>query len=135
MSKPVILAAIFAIGLAPSLPTATASNASFSSLPGNNTSFATAAEYLANWNALESAYPVPPSGYGNVHINAWDPLIQGVSNQAFFGGAFSTDLAYHYQIDFWVEASEAGNFDFRIAPDFGLGGAAFLNGAEVAFNS
>lgn len=116
-------------------PLAKASEVRFSSLPGNNTSFLTPEEYLAHWNALEAANPTPPAGFGNAPVGTWDHPVPGnVHNAGLIPGGATQNLAYHYRVVLDVGAGDAGAFDFRIAPDFGFGGAAFLNGAPVAHN-
>ncbi len=126
-----LLSSFIAVSAAPAL---LASSITFSSLPGTDTSFGTAEGYRSNWNNLQSLYPVAPAGYGSSTINLWDWPVQGnVSNQGLIPGGSATTIAFHYQVDFTVNPGNAGAFDFRIAPDFGFGGAAFLNGVAVAF--
>lgn len=132
VNRTVIVAAL--VGLAGAKP-AFGDSILFSSRPGTDTSFASATDYLTNWNSLLATYPTPPTGYGEASITTWDWPVQGnVDNHELIPGGSLTDLAYHYQINFTVDPSEVGNWDIRIAPDFGFGGAVFLDGASVAYN-
>lgn len=118
------------------VPGATASVVTFESLPGNNTRFGTATDYLTNWEALRVLHPDAPSGYGISTVGTWDYPSQGnVDNHQLVAGGSSVNLAYHYRVEFGVSASQAGVFDFRIAPDFGMGGAVFVDGTPVAHKS
>lgn len=130
-------AASLALGLAALASATRASDISFSSLPGNNSTFATPAESRDNWDALAAANPVPPAGYGNAGIDTWEVIGAwntpgNLSNHELISGGSQVDLAFHYQVSFWVDPGQSGPFGFRIAPDFGLGGSAFLDGAPVA---
>lgn len=118
--------ALLAAGLAALTPAIRSSDVSLSSLPGDNVSFGTAAEYRDHWNSLQATYPVPPAGYGTANFPEWNGNVANIG--------MSTDLAFHYQVDFYLEPGEAGPFFVQLAPDFGLGGGAFLDGVAVAFS-
>ena len=94
----------------------------------------TASSPLANGNAYKTLIDgltasAPPSGYCD-GSNA--SVFSGVSNQSTCGGSNSS-IAFHIDVDFGL--SSAGTFNFRIGPDFGFGGAVFLDGALVAFSN
>jgi len=55
------------------------------------------------------------------------------SNGVFGGGVF--DHAVRATIDFGVSSANAGDWSFRAGVDFGLGGAVFLDGVALAYNS
>ncbi len=118
----------------------TASQITFESLPGNNTSFATALEYQLNWNVIKAANPTPPAGYGSAAATLWDwdgsawPQPGQILNQGLINGGSNIDIAFHYRVDFWLDASEAGEMALRIAPDFGFGGSVVLDGTAVGHN-
>src|SRR5262249_50349715 len=93
----------------------TTNSINVSLLPGTNTSFATSADYVTNWNNQVLAYPSGAPGYGVAPVTTWDYPVQGnVDNHELIPGGSSSEIAYHYQISF---SSGAGTFDFRIAPD------------------
>jgi len=70
------------------------------------------------------------AGYGNASPASFD----GITNQGLFGGP-NTNVAFRFTESFVVEASQAGNWAFRIGVDFGHGGAAFLDGVAVGFRT
>jgi hypothetical protein len=57
-----------------------------------------------------------------------------LSNQLVCGGPAS-NIAYGFFVDFDVTAAQGADFSVRLAPDFGRGGALFLDGALLAVNS
>jgi hypothetical protein len=125
--------ASFAFLIAVAVPSVQANSLSFSSLPGTNQNFATAADYQTNWANLQATYPMGAAGYGNASFNKWDwPVPGNINNSGLIAGGSSQNIAYHYQANF--TAGQAGNWNFRIAPDFGYGGAVFLDGVAVAYN-
>lgn len=62
----------------------------------------------------------PSAGYGDATLTSYN----NVSNHALFGAG--NNIAFRSEIDF--NAASAGTWNFRIGPDFGLGGAVFLDG-------
>ncbi len=44
----------------------------------------------------------------------------------------NTDIAFKFTVDFGISAAQAGSISFQVGPDFGKGGAVFLNGALLA---
>jgi hypothetical protein len=103
----------------------------FESRPGTNVSFATAAGYVTNWNSLPTSTP----GYGNATIGIWNSVLGGelVANHTLIAGGVRADLAELYQVTFTLSA--ASTVAFRLAPDFGFGGAVFLDNAAVAYRT
>lgn len=67
------------------------------------------------------------SGYGDKVLSSFD----NVSNHASFGN--NSNIATHFDVEF--NAASAGTWSFRIGPDFGLGGAVFIDGVAVAYKS
>ena len=61
-------------------------------------------------------------------------LFNHASNQSVFSGS-PTDIAFRFTIQFEVTSASAGNWGIRAGVDFGRGGAVFLDGAALAFNS
>jgi hypothetical protein len=91
--------------------------------------FATPGDYAAHWNALETAMPVAPAGFcGNVSLASWD----SASSQGTCGGP-SGGVAFHTEVGIYV--STAGVWNFRIGPDYGLGGELLLDGVVIDFRS
>jgi hypothetical protein len=114
---------------AKAIPVLTSETVLFQSRLGNNTSFANAADYLTNWNSL----PPSTAGYGNAIVRDWDWPGQGeVDNHTLIAGGAVLNVAYNYQVTFNLSA--ASNVAFRIGPDFGFGGAVFLDNTAVAYN-
>ncbi len=72
----------------------------------------------------------PSSGYCDAAPAAWD----GLSNMVTCGGS-GADIAFDITATFGVSAAQAGTWSFRVGPDFGLGGALFLDGVAVDFRS
>jgi len=95
------------------------------------TANSSAQDYLNNWNAALIANPVAPSGYGEATISTF----HNVENQIAIPGGATTNISEFYNIDFSVPSSDNRIWTFRFTPDFGLGGAAFLDGKAVAFNT
>ena len=73
------------------------------------------------------AAAAPTAGYGGTTLASFN----SVSNQSVFGT--NTNIAFRYTVDFGTENS--GVWNFRIGPDFGHGGAVFLDGALVGFQN
>jgi len=118
------------IVIASFVSTADASTVTITTRPANNGGYQSSAnDYRSAWLDSMTAYPTAPGGYcDTTAVPVWDNT---ASNQGCGGGA--TDISFHYQVDFFVKP--AGGMDFQIAPDFGYGGAAFLDGAEVGYDS
>ena len=57
-----------------------------------------------------------------------------LSNQLVCGGPAS-NIAYGFFVDFDVSAAQGADFSLRLAPDFGRGGALFLDGSLLAVNT
>jgi len=86
---------------------------------------ASAADYQSLIDGL-MASPAS-SGYGDAAPTVYDNL----NNQGLFGGP-NSDIAFRLTVAF--TATTAGSWGFRAGPDFGFGGAVFLDGAPVAYN-
>lgn len=92
---------------------------------------AAAADYQTNWAALTTTFPTPPAGFGATPLASWS----GIANQSTFAGGAGVNIAYHVTVNFSVAPAEAGTWDFRLGIDFGLGGAAFLDGTLLDFRN
>jgi hypothetical protein len=119
-----LVVAVTVIGAAVAAPVY-ADSVLFNSRQGNNTAFLTGQEYVDNWNSLATGTP----GYGSAVVSVWDSPANSVTNHDLIPGGSVNSIAYHYQVSFDVDASEIGNWDFRIAPDFGFGGTVLLDGS------
>jgi hypothetical protein len=89
-----------------------------------------ASNYVANWNALLFANPVPPAGYGAAFV----PQFTNLSNHGTFGGS-SGNIAFHTLITLDVAPSQAGIWNMQFGIDYGLGGALYVDGAVVDFRN
>jgi hypothetical protein len=113
---------------AKAIPVLTSETVLFQSRLGTDMSFATASGYVTNWNSLPTSTP----GYGNAIVRDWDWPGQGeVDNHTLIAGGAEANLAEHYQVTFNLSA--ASTVAFRIGPDFGYGGAVFLDHTVVAY--
>jgi hypothetical protein len=84
---------------------------------------ATGAAYKS---VVDAAVATATKGYGTASLAQFDK----VTNKALFGA--SANIATEYTVDFYVSAAKAGVFNFRVGPDFGFGGAVFLDNTQVA---
>lgn len=87
---------------------------------------ASAEDYQAVVNA---AIATPAAGYGAVVV----PEYTNISNHALFGS--NTNIAFKSTVDFFVSAENVGTWGLRSGVDFGAGGALFLDGFALGFNS
>jgi hypothetical protein len=91
--------------------------------------FASPGDYASHWASLEAAMPVAPAGFcGDVTLGAWT----GASSQGTCGGP-TGGVAFHTEVGFHVGTS--GVWNFRIGPDYGLGGELLLDGIVIDFRS
>lgn len=81
-------------------------------------------------NVVDAAVVAATPGYGTSH----PALFDNVSNHGLFGDT-TQDIAFRFTINFGVSAAQAGIWDFRAGVDFGRGGAMFLDGVALGFNS
>lgn len=82
-------------------------------------------------SAVEALTGGPPTaGYCDAGPAAWS----GLSNQTTCGGGLY-DIAFAIGAAFNVAPEQAGAWNFRIGPDFGRGGALFIDGVAVDFRS
>lgn len=127
---------VYGATLAFSITSASASVISFSTRPASSGAlgpFSNPGDYRSAWNNLVTTLPSAPSGYCDTTIPSWDPSAN-ISNQGVCGGS-PIDISFHFRVDFGLNSSQAGTIDFRIGPDFGLGGEVYLDNVPVAFNS
>jgi hypothetical protein len=85
----------------------------------------TADAYRTTIDQLAAA--APTAGYGSTNLASFD----GVSNQSVFGGS-NSNIAFRYTVSF---GADSGAWNFRIGPDFGNGGAVFLDGILMGFKT
>lgn len=70
----------------------------------------------------------PTAGYGSTTLASFN----SVSNQSVFGGS-NSNIAFRYNVLF--SSADSGAWNFRIGPDFGNGGAVFLDGTLMGFKT
>lgn len=99
--------------------------ASGAGAPSLGSDAANGAYYRDTVTALMGA--APGAGYCDASPAAFTQL----SNQLVCGGPAS-NIAYGFFVDFDVSAAQGANFSLRLGPDFGHGGALFLDGALLA---
>lgn len=105
-----------------------ASTISFQTRNSIGSALPTGADYR---NTIEGLMSAPASsGYCDSNPSAWN----GLSNQTNCGG-LNGDIAFDITAKFGVSSSLAGLWSFRVGPDFGLGGALFIDGNLVDFRS
>jgi hypothetical protein len=85
------------------------------------TAAANGAYYQATVLGLDAV--APTAGYCDATVASYT----GLSNQSACGGS-NVNLAFHFGVDFNLSGAQAGDFSLRVGPDFGLGGAVFLDG-------
>ena len=93
--------------------------------PDLGSAAANAAYYRDNVSAAIATAP----GVG--HCDAAPDAFTLLSNQLVCGGPAS-NVAYGFFVDFDVTAAQGADFSLRMGPDFGRGGALFLDGALLA---
>jgi hypothetical protein len=81
-------------------------------------------------SVVEAAIAVPTVGYGKKTVAKFDNL----TNHALFPSGASQYIATKYTVDFVVDSSNAGQYQFRFGTDFGQGGAVFVDNVQVALN-
>lgn len=91
----------------------------------NSAALPSADDYRTLIDPLVAA--APTAGYGSTTLASFD----SVSNQSEFGSA--ANIAFRYTVDF--SAAGNGAWNFRVGPDFGKGGAVFLDGALMGFKT
>lgn len=84
------------------------------------TSHASLAAFLAQFDAASS-----PAGYGCTVL----PSYVNRSNGNVFGAAANIHFSTMFFLD--VPASQTGNWRFRLGPDYGLGGALYVNSTAL----
>lgn len=123
------LAAGFIFGLS-ALPAAHASQVSFSSRFSNAPTYTDANSLRDEVNALMAV--APTAGYCD--LPNFGGGFAGISNQGWCGGS-NRNIAFKLTAQFSVGAAEIGTWSFRFGPDFGWGGALFVDGNLLAFSN
>lgn len=119
------------IGASVLVTAAVATHASTISFQTRNSTTGPLASGDAYRSTVESLMAVAPtSGFCDSAPTAWN----GLSNQTNCGGG-NGDIAYDITANFTVSSSQGGLWSFRIGPDFGLGGALFIDGNLVDFRN
>ncbi|HMV20350.1 MAG: CCXG family PEP-CTERM protein [Betaproteobacteria bacterium] len=118
-----------ASALALSLGAAHASTISFQTRSSGALPQASATDYRDLIEPLTAASPT--SGFCDSTPGAW----AGLSNQGTCGSGVVQGIAFDISAQFGVTAPLAGIWSFRIGPDYGFGGALFIDGNAVDFNS
>lgn len=122
------LAATFILGIS-ALQDAHASQVNFSTRFSNAPTYSDANSLRAEVNALMAV--APTAGYCDRLGTDWTG---DVSNQVYCGGS-NSNIAFKISALFSVDASEVGKWTIRAGPDFGWGGALFIDGSPLAFSS
>lgn len=82
-------------------------------------------------NYIDGLTAVAPStGYCDAALSSFS----GVSNQSVCHGG-NSNVAFHFQTLFGVAANQSGSWGFRAGVDFGRGGAMFLDGVLLDWDS
>ena len=79
--------------------------------------------------AVDAAIANPAAYKGSKSVAVYDNL--AVKN--YFGGI--SNYAFESTINFGVTAAQAGTWNFRTGVDFGFGGALFVDGVGLAYNT
>ena len=83
-------------------------------------------QYYAN--LVEGLLGQPPgAGFCDTTVSAYLAL----ENSGTCGGG-NNDIAFKFTVDFGISSAQAGTIAFQVGPDFGKGGAVFLDGALLA---
>jgi len=104
-------------------------NASVITVQVAATSPAAQANAAAYKLAVDAAIANPVAYKGSKSVAVYDNL--AVKN--YFGGI--SNYAFESTINFGVTAAQAGTWNFRTGVDFGYGGALFVDGVALSYNS
>jgi hypothetical protein len=104
-------------------------NASVITLQVAATSPAAQANAAAYKLAVDAAIATPAAYKGSKSVALYDNL----SVKNYFGGI--SNYAFESTINFGVTAAQAGTWNFRTGVDFGYGGALFVDGVALGYNS
>ncbi|SDC28832.1 PEP-CTERM protein-sorting domain-containing protein [Massilia sp. PDC64] len=104
-------------------------NASVITLQVASTSPAAQANAAAYKLAVDAAIANPAGYKGSKSVAVYDNL--AVKN--YFGGI--SNYAFESTINFGVTAAQAGTWNFRTGVDFGYGGALFVDGVALGYNT
>ena len=117
------------LGLALFASLALNANASVITLQVATTSPAAQASAAAYKLAVDAAIANPAAYKGSKSVAVYDNLT--VNN--YFGSI--SNYAFESTINFGVTAAQAGTWNFRTGVDFGYGGALFVDGVALGFNT
>jgi len=108
---------------------ATCANASVIKLEVATTTPAVQANAAAYKTAVDAALANPAAYKGSKSIATYD----NVTVKGQFGSL--SNYAFESTIDFGVTAAQAGAWNFRTGVDFGFGGALFVDGVALNYNT
>lgn len=117
------------LGLALLATFALNANASVITVQVAATSPAAQASAAAYKLAVDAAIANPAAYKGSKSVAVYDNL--AVKN--YFGGI--SNYAFESTINFGVTAAQAGTWNFRTGVDFGFGGALFVDGVALGYNT
>lgn len=104
-------------------------NASVITVQVATTSPAAQANAAAYKLAVDTAIANPAAYKGSKSVAVYDNL----SVKNYFGGI--SNYAFESTINFGVTAAQAGTWNFRTGVDFGYGGALFVDGVALGYNT
>ncbi|GAA4660190.1 hypothetical protein GCM10025794_17360 [Massilia kyonggiensis] len=104
-------------------------NASVITVQVATTSPAAQANAAAYKLAVDAAIANPAAYKGSKSVAVYDNL----SVKNYFGGI--SNYAFESTINFGVTAAQAGTWNFRTGVDFGYGGALFVDGVALGYNT
>ena len=107
---------------------ASASVINFSSRASSAGPFASGVAYKSYIDGLTAA--APGAGYCDAALSSFS----NISNQVVCHGG-NRNVAFHFQTLFGVAANQSGTWGFRAGVDFGRGGAMFLDGVLLDWDS
>jgi hypothetical protein len=104
-------------------------NASVITLQVATTSPAAQANAAAYKLAVDAALANPAAYKGSKSVAVYDNL----TVKSYFGSI--SNYAFESTINFGVTAAQAGTWNFRTGVDFGFGGALFVDGVALGYNT
>ncbi len=80
-------------------------------------------------NLVEGLVAVAPT---NGYCDAMPVAYLSLENSGVCAGSNNNNIAVKFEIDFGISLAQAGSMSIQIGPDFGKGGAVFLDGTLLA---
>lgn len=125
--RPIASAILSLVLLGVSLSSAEASTITLHTRYSTASAQSSADAYKNTVLALEGNHAT--AGYGDKVLTSFN----NINNQGSFSGGKNSNIAFHYNIQF--NATSAGTWAFRVGPDFGHGGAVYLDGQAIAYKT